>query len=289
LGGSGIDLIADVSGEVALDSVSARFEGVDERGTTAVEALGGFRYRFTRSAWVAELAAGRGLNSDLEAPAFRGSLSLAYSPRVGVSTRPDGDRDGDGIADAKDECPEEPGNSGNDGCPEEAAEEVESVAGPPDADGDEVPDVEDECPEEAEDGDGVRDDDGCPERNKGDVTLGEARERVERERIEFEYDSARLKPTSHDTLRNIAGLVKFFSALGTIRIEGHTDRIGPRAHNRDLSRGRAESVRDFLVEQGVSPDRLEVRGYGESQSITDNDTEAGRQDNRRVELVIVAE
>ena len=76
--------------------------------------------------------------------------------------------------------------------------------------------------------------------------------------------------------------------LTKIRVEGHTDNTGDPAYNQALSEARAETVLDYLVTKGVAADRLEARGYGFSRPIADNDTEAGRAKNRRVDFVIVS-
>ena len=70
----------------------------------------------------------------------------------------------------------------------------------------------------------------------------------------------------------------------TLLIEGHTDSVGSDAYNQQLSERRAESVKAYLVSKGIAESRIETKGYGESQPVTSNDTEAGRAKNRRVEL-----
>jgi outer membrane protein OmpA-like peptidoglycan-associated protein len=70
----------------------------------------------------------------------------------------------------------------------------------------------------------------------------------------------------------------------TLRIEGHTDSVGSDAYNQQLSERRAESVKAYLVSKGVTESRIETKGYGESQPVASNDTDAGRAKNRRVEL-----
>jgi outer membrane protein OmpA-like peptidoglycan-associated protein len=72
-----------------------------------------------------------------------------------------------------------------------------------------------------------------------------------------------------------------------IKIMGHTDSVGKDAANQKLSEGRANAVRDDLIERGVAPERIEAIGYGESRPIDTNDTEEGRQNNRRVEIEIM--
>ena len=72
-------------------------------------------------------------------------------------------------------------------------------------------------------------------------------------------------------------------------IEGHTDSLGDDEYNQDLSERRAQSVVDFLTDAGVDPSRLQAVGYGESDPVADNATEAGRRENRRVKIRNLAE
>jgi len=105
------------------------------------------------------------------------------------------------------------------------------------------------------------------------------------EDVLFEYDKADLKPGA---MRNLYPLVTFLRnhPTRTLLIEGHTDSTGSDSYNADLSRRRAEAVRYFLVQNGISPERIVAQGYGEAYPVTSNDNEAGRQQNRRVEIVI---
>ena len=75
----------------------------------------------------------------------------------------------------------------------------------------------------------------------------------------------------------------------SVEAQGHTDSQGSDAYNLRLSQQRAESVREYLVSQGVEPGRITARGYGESQPIASNDTADGRATNRRVTLRIIGE
>ena len=71
-----------------------------------------------------------------------------------------------------------------------------------------------------------------------------------------------------------------------LEVEGHTDSVGSEEYNQELSENRAGAVRDFLVAQGVSRDSVTARGFGEAVPVASNDTAAGRQQNRRIELVV---
>ena len=72
----------------------------------------------------------------------------------------------------------------------------------------------------------------------------------------------------------------------TVAIEGHTDSVGPKGFNVTLSRRRAQSVQNILVQCGVDPKRVSAEGYGEARPVASNDSIAGRKRNRRVEIVI---
>jgi OOP family OmpA-OmpF porin len=101
----------------------------------------------------------------------------------------------------------------------------------------------------------------------------------------FESNRADLKP---GIMRTLFPLVTFLKEhlRRTVSIEGHTDSIGSSSYNLDLSEHRAAAVRDFLVAQGIEPGRITAVGYGETYPVVSNDTEAGRQQNRRVEVVL---
>jgi OmpA-OmpF porin, OOP family len=75
----------------------------------------------------------------------------------------------------------------------------------------------------------------------------------------------------------------------TIYIEGHTDSSGTGSYNLELSQRRADAVRDFLVDNGISPNRIVARGYGEADPVASNDTTSGRRENRRVEVIVPRE
>jgi len=101
------------------------------------------------------------------------------------------------------------------------------------------------------------------------------------------FDTARsdLKPGS---LQNIYPLVAYLKEYSEtmVKIEGHTDTQGPSDYNAELSQRRAEAVRDFLVSNGIAPERITAQGMGEDYPIATNSSAAGRQQNRRVEVTI---
>lgn len=219
-----------------------------------------------------------------------------------------GDRDGDGISDDSDECPNVPEDIDDfrdkDGCPdldndgdgkrdedETCPDEPEDFDGyqdtdgcdDPDNDGDDIADILDKCRDDAEDYDGDVDDDGCPEKRER-VTVKEERIELD-EKVHFETDKAKILPDSYPLLNDIAKVLKANESIH-IRIEGHTDSRGSEQYNLKLSKMRAQSVHDYLVDKGIAPDRLEAKGYGESRPIADNATKSGRTKNRRVEIHI---
>lgn len=144
--------------------------------------------------------------------------------------------------------------------------------GNPDLDGDGVINEKDKCPDTPR---GAKvDGDGCVVEQT--LTLRD---------VTFEFNSSRLTMNGR---RLLDSLVAFLRAEQTVSavIEGHTDSKGTDAYNLKLSKARAESVRTHLIQQGIAPERLKAEGYGESRPIATNDTDEGREANRRVEFVI---
>jgi outer membrane protein OmpA-like peptidoglycan-associated protein len=101
----------------------------------------------------------------------------------------------------------------------------------------------------------------------------------------FDFGSYTLKPGAREKLAKISGIVLAHPGL-TLQIEGHTDSVGTDEFNQQLSERRADSVRDFLAENGVPASSITARGFGKTQPVASNDTAEGRQRNRRVELVV---
>ena len=194
---------------------------------------------------------------------------------------PEPDNDKDGIADVDDKCPMEPEDmdrwQDEDGCPED------------DNDGDGIEDGKDECPNDAEVKNGFEDEDGCPDEATRKKMVVVKRDRIEiTDKVYFAYDSDRILPKSYELLDNVAKVVNEHTEIPGIFIEGHTDSDGKDSYNLRLSDRRAKSVMKYLLDRGsVAGDRLKAKGFGEAQPIADNKTEAGKQDNRRVEFRIV--
>ncbi|MCP8900110.1 OmpA family protein [Gilvimarinus xylanilyticus] len=103
--------------------------------------------------------------------------------------------------------------------------------------------------------------------------------------ILFEVDKSTIKQGSQRTLERVAGFLNEYPDRD-VMIEGFTDSTGSEDYNQDLSQRRARSVKDTLVNNGVTSARIKTRGYGESHPVASNDTSAGRLQNRRVEIVI---
>jgi OmpA-OmpF porin, OOP family len=172
------------------------------------------------------------------------------------------DSDGDGVPDDRDKCPDTPrGVSVDaDGCPI-------------DSDGDGVPDYLDKCPRTPK---GVEvDANGCP--LPGPFAF---------QNVYFMFDSARITPEGVATLDESIGVLRSRPAL-VLNLQGHASSEGTDEYNLALSQRRANAVQDYLVSNGISGDRLETTGYGESRPDATNATEEGREKNRRVEFIIL--
>lgn len=101
----------------------------------------------------------------------------------------------------------------------------------------------------------------------------------------FDFDKASLKPGGQRAANNLAQFLQEYPERN-VMIEGFTDIVGPADYNQELSRRRANAVRQELLNQGISASRIRIRGYGEQYPVASNNTEAGRQQNRRVEVII---
>lgn len=137
--------------------------------------------------------------------------------------------------------------------------------------------------------DGVLDStDACPNTAPGtrvDARGCELKTQIELPLVTFDHNSDRLQPQAFATLDQAVRTLRMNPEL-RVEVAGHTDGRGSQVYNLRLSERRAEAVRRYLVEQGV-PNVLTVRGYGESEPIADDGTEAGREQNRRVVLQIL--
>ncbi len=100
----------------------------------------------------------------------------------------------------------------------------------------------------------------------------------------FAFDKFNLTAAARDTLQQVVAILKEHPD-SKVEIQGHTDSVGTVQYNQALSERRANSVKDYLVSQGISEGRITTRGFGKSQPIASNDTDRGRADNRRVVII----
>ena len=197
---------------------------------------------------------------------------------VGPDGCPDDDLDGDGIPNKYDKCPEDPedidGFEDGDGCPDV------------DNDKDGIPDTADDCPNQPETVNDFLDEDGCPDDPNEKVVISKDKIIIT-EPVYFATNKAAILPQSFEILDEVARVMSENPQIELVRVEGHTDDRGRDEYNLDLSQKRADSVRTYLLDKGISRNRLESVGYGEAQPIADNETADGRAKNRRVEFTIV--
>lgn len=102
--------------------------------------------------------------------------------------------------------------------------------------------------------------------------------------VTFAFDSEEIRPGAHQTLDQVATTLRENPNL-RVRIEGHTDSVGSAQYNEGLSQRRADSVRDFLASRGIAENRMTTRGFGEERPVATNETDEGRAQNRRVEIL----
>lgn len=105
--------------------------------------------------------------------------------------------------------------------------------------------------------------------------------------ILFDLNSALLRPVAEQNIQDLSRILKKYDDTN-ILVEGHTDSTGTDSYNQELSERRAKSVSNYAIGVGVDPSRFTTVGYGENQPVASNETAAGRQQNRRVEIAIFA-
>jgi outer membrane protein OmpA-like peptidoglycan-associated protein len=174
------------------------------------------------------------------------------------------DTDGDGIDDERDKCPTVRGVARYQGCPI------------PDTDGDGVNDEEDKCPNVA----GPKENHGCPV-VKADVVK---KINLTAKNIFFVTGKSELKPVSKTQLMEIVKIMNEDKNI-KLSVNGYTDNVGSVDSNQKLSEERANAVRDFLMAKGIAAERMRAQGFGVTNPVASNATAAGRQQNRRVELI----
>jgi outer membrane protein OmpA-like peptidoglycan-associated protein len=187
--------------------------------------------------------------------------------------KPDPDNDGDGILDGKDKAPNDPedmdGFEDEDGVPD------------PDNDGDGIADKDDKCPNQPETVNGYDDEDGCPD-TKPEIAVAKGAAIV-LDGINFASGSSNVTSGSKSTLDKVVNTMRSNPEL-EIEIRGYTDNTGSLAGNKNLSQKRAESVRQYLIENGIDGTRVKAVGYGPENPIAPNNTREGRAKNRRIEF-----
>ncbi|MGV3623196.1 MAG: OmpA family protein [Archangium sp.] len=220
----------------------------------------------------------------LALPGFALPLVVAEAPKPVEAPQAEpvvatGDLDADGQTDDVDACPmskeDGDGFEDEDGCPE------------PDNDQDGIPDSKDKCPYEAEVINGVKDEDGCPD--KGEVIVHVTENAVVIDKVvQFKPGSATLAPSSTSLLKQVAATLKAARTL-SVEIQGHTDDVGKATTNITLSQKRADAIKTFLIKAGVDTSRLVAKGYGPTRPRASNKTAKGREQNRRVEFLILGD
>ncbi|MEW6434139.1 MAG: OmpA family protein [Myxococcota bacterium] len=253
--------------------------------------------------WGVSLSFGKGLGpAGYGREAFRVILGAKYQ----VTTEPD--QDGDGIPDRLDQCIDVPedkdGFEDKDGCPEPGPDldgdgdtvpdsvdgcpdqpGLPQLDGCPDRDNDQIPDNVDKCPDDP----GPPELQGCPPpEEEEEVVLESERIRINNQ-ILFEFGSDVIDPRSYKLLDEVAAVLQKNKDVGPVIIEGHTDNVGSRAYNIDLSKRRAKAVENYLVGKGVEARRLRSDGFGFDRPIAPNDTPLNRAKNRRTEFKLLDE
>jgi len=207
---------------------------------------------------------------------------------------PDPDSDGDGVPDKSDPCPTQAGALG--GCP--------------DSDGEGVADNLDKCPNTP----GVSSNFGCPEpkmekpveptptpapapipapvpapvNEKPEVTEARQKLATAARAVQFESAKAVLKNESYDVLDEVVAIMRKTPAY-SLSISGYTDDVGDDEANLKLSQDRAKACYDYLIFRGIKVERIRYTGFGEARPIASNDTNEGREQNRRVEFELIVE
>lgn len=209
------------------------------------------------------------------------------------------DTDGDGVFDPSDKCPLEAGDL-EDGCPsrdldkdgvllpQDQCPEEAGIAptGCPDLDPDKDGFIgdKDQCPKEPEIRNGYEDSDGCPD---------EMPEEVKKftgviPGITFKQGTAVIDPKSLPTLDGAAKILADYQSI-QMEVSGHTSSEGTEKRNDELSVLRAEAVRKYFIDKGISGERILARGAGSSEPVADNATAEGRQRNRRIEFRVLSQ
>jgi outer membrane protein OmpA-like peptidoglycan-associated protein len=260
-----LELVADTYGTYLVSSADAKVKPSNE-------VVGGIKLYFNGNSYFM-MGAGTRYTPGFEAATIRGFIGFVFEPSIG-------DRDGDGIKDDVDKCPDVredfDGVEDEDGCPE--ADQIRRDI--PDADG--QPQAFSQCPEGQE----LNDKEVCAVPPKGDVAVGEGG-LVLFKKIKFKTDSAEILPESNDLLDQIASVIKAHGEILLMEVAGHADERAPDQYNLQLTQRRVDSVVAALVKRGVEKSRLRSKGYGEYCPEDPGHNEEAWEKNRRVEFKIV--
>jgi len=204
---------------------------------------------------------------------------------------PEHDMDGDGIKDEVDKCPIVPedkdGDRDEDGCPEEKEYVGSASAGPSataDRDMDRIVDINDSCPDEPETYNGSEDEDGCPD--QGNVVVTNSSLMILK-KVYFEYNSDKIMEISFNILNEVAATINNNPQITKIQIQGHADERGNDRYNLKLTQRRAAAVYRYLADKGVDRGKMAHEGYGEYCPVIEESTEAAWEENRRVEFKVI--
>lgn len=218
---------------------------------------------------------------------------------------PPPDRDKDSIIDELDACPDVPGvasdNPKQNGCPpdkdqdgvidaEDACVDIPGIRTkdpatngcPGDRDGDTIRDDKDACPEEKGKADPDPKKNGCPVAVRVTET-----EIIILQQVQFDTARATIRKVSDPLLDEVAAVLKEHPEILKIEVQGHTDNRGGEKYNDILSQNRSDAVMKAMIKRGIEANRLTAKGFGQHVPIATNDTDAGRQLNRRVQFKIL--
>lgn len=212
----------------------------------------------------------------LAAPLLAACLNAAPPPLAPAASTPPPppsamrDFDGDGFADPFDRCPREAGVAPH-GCL------------PPDSDHDGIRDPDDRCPATPETRNGFEDLDGCIDELPAELTAITGVIKG----LEFDPDKDKIRAKSRRVLDRIVAVLQRYPQV-RIELAGHVDSRSVAAYTGLLSHKRADAIRDYFVDKGVDPTRIETRGADANEPLASNKSAAGRARNRRIELSLLS-
>ncbi|HEX3475397.1 MAG TPA: choice-of-anchor D domain-containing protein [Kofleriaceae bacterium] len=306
----------ELFGEVPLPGEGARSSSgamAPLATVSAIEGLAGLTIKPDHRVSIG-MAVGRGVTGDIGTPDLRGVLTVSIVPGAAPLAPihpivPDGDADGDGIPDSVDRCPHEPedkdGFQDADGCPDpdndgdgipdaldkcpnepEDKDGFEDLDGCPDPDNDHdgIPDEKDRCPNEPETINGFQDDDGCPD--KGDSTIILSPDKIET-LDPIQFTGVKLAKTATPLIEQVGATLRAHPEILRVRITVHVQPTSDPDADQARTDKRAQAVRDWLVQWGVAPTRLEVRGFGGTKPLVSPDQRGAAKLNDRIEFIIL--